>query len=114
MAISDQGKIITLWAVFLSGIVFHTLLGLMPLFYGRSVAESGVYSDNEVGWFLWLMLGFFALPMFAMVATALTEIAPYKKAHFYLTAFYTVMNFLHVVSDLLVTPIYWYQIALVT
>jgi hypothetical protein len=112
MTISDQGKIITLWAVFLLGTVFHAQLGLMPLFHGKSIVEIGANPAADIDWIMWLMLGFFTLPMFAMVATSLTEIQPYRKAHFYLTAFYTIMNFLHIVFDLMVTPIFWYQIAL--
>jgi hypothetical protein len=60
------------------------------------------------------MLGFFVLPMIAIVATALNASLLYRIIHFGLTLFYTVMNFLHVALDLRVKPIEWYQIALVT
>jgi len=112
MAISDQGKIISLWAVFLFGTVFHTQLGLIPLFHGKSIVDPGVNPAADISWILWLMLGFFVLPMIAIVMTALTDEKLYRKTHFYLTIFYTLMNFLHVVLDLFVTPIVWPQIAL--
>jgi hypothetical protein len=112
MAVSDQGKIISLWAVFLFGTVFHTQLGLMPLFHGKSIVDTGANPAADISWILWLMLGFFVLPMIAIVMTALTNAKLYRKAHFYLTIFYTLMNFLHVVLDLFVTPIVWPQIAL--
>ncbi|PSB01984.1 hypothetical protein [Merismopedia glauca] len=111
MALNNQGKIIVLWSVFLFGILFHTQLGLMPLFYGESVAMSGTKGVANV-FDLWLMLGFFALPMIAIVGTAFINSKRYKVIHFGLTLFYLVMNFLHVIFDLLVKPIAWYQITL--
>jgi hypothetical protein len=111
MAVSDREKIITLWSVFLFGTLFHTQLGLMPLFYGESVAMTGTKGVASVS-DLWLMLGFFVLPMMAIVGTALINSKRYKVIHFGLTIFYSVMNLLHVVLDLLVKPIAWYQIAL--
>ncbi len=32
--------------------------------------------------------------------------------HFWLTIVYTILNFLHVVLDLFVEPLFWYQIVL--
>jgi hypothetical protein len=111
MTINYQEKIIALWGVFLFGTIFHTELGLMPLFYGGNVAMSGTNGVTNVS-HLWLMLGFFVLPMIAIVTTAFTNSKRYRVIHFGLTIFYSVMNFLHVVFDLLVKPIAWYQIAL--
>lgn len=111
MAVNNQEKIIALWSVFLFGTIFHTQLGLMPLFYGESVAMTGTNGATNV-LHLWLMLGFFVLPMIAIVATAFTSSKRYRVIHFGLTIFYSVMNFFHIVLDLLVKPIAWYQIAL--
>lgn len=110
MALGNQGKIISLWVVFLFGTVFHTQLAVIPILYGQDVAMPNYHAAPLMD--LWLMLGFFTLPMMAIITTVLTESNRYRKAHFYLTVFYTVMNFLHVVLDLFVTPIVWPQIAL--
>ncbi len=111
MALSNQGKIISLWAVFLFGTVFHTQLAVIPILYGQDVTMPNYHGAAPLI-DLWLMLGFFALPMMAIATAVLTESNRYRKAHFYLTVFYTVMNFLHVALDLTVTPIAWHQIAL--
>ncbi|MBW4621710.1 MAG: hypothetical protein KME17_20390 [Cyanosarcina radialis HA8281-LM2] len=111
MTVNYREKIIALWSVFLFGTIFHTQLGLMPLFYGESVAMSGTKGVTNVS-DLWLMLGFFVLPMIAIVATIFNNSKRYKVVHFGLTIFYSVMNFLHIFLDLLVKPIAWYQIAL--
>jgi len=114
MAVNYRERIISLWTVFLLGILFHTELGLMPLFHGLSVAESQKATNiNDISGIMWLMLGFFMLPMLAIISTAFTDSKRYRIVHFGLTIFYTIMNLLHVVSDLLVKPILWYQIVLI-
>jgi presenilin-like A22 family membrane protease len=115
-AINYQEKIIVLWIVFLLGTLFHTQLGLMPLFHGISVASP--HSHNEatelanIVYIFWLMLVFFLLPLLAIIATAFYDSKRYRIVHFGLTIFYTIMNFFHVALDLFVDPIAWYQIFL--
>ncbi|QSJ18028.1 hypothetical protein JYQ62_04040 [Nostoc sp. UHCC 0702] len=113
MAVNNQEKIIALWTVFLLGILFHTLLGLMPLFHGLSVLESQkATSMSDISTIMWLMLGFFVLPMLAIIATAFTDSRRYRVIHFGLTVFYSVMNLIHLVADWLLPQVIWYQIAL--
>lgn len=109
-----QEKIIILWVVFLLGTLFHTQLGLMPLFHGIDIASNAPATTNisEIANILWGMLAFFAVPMLAIVATALTNSQRYRVFHFGLTIVYSVLNFLHVIFDLMVKPIVWSQITL--
>lgn len=109
---SYQIKIIALWIVFLVGTLFHTQLGLMPLFHGQNIAIHGSEASADISGILWGMLAFFTLPMVAIVATAFTSSRRYRIAHLGMTIFYAVMNLLHLIADLLVQPIYWYQIFL--
>lgn len=70
MTINYREKIIALWITFLLGTLFHTQLGLMPLFHGLPVAESQKATTiNEISGIMWLMLGFFVIPMLAIIAT---------------------------------------------
>ncbi|MBI4785313.1 MAG: hypothetical protein HY785_28995 [Oscillatoriophycideae cyanobacterium NC_groundwater_1537_Pr4_S-0.65um_50_18] len=112
MPVRYQEKIITLWAVFLLGTLFHTQLGLMPLFHGQDVAISHAQGTRDIAWIFWLMLVFFAIPMIAMIATLFTASKPYRKLHFGMTCIFSLLNFFHVVADLRVQPIVWYQIVL--
>ncbi|MEE3719292.1 hypothetical protein V2H45_21340 [Tumidithrix elongata RA019] len=112
MAIKSQEKIINLWIVFLLGLLFHTDLGLMPLFHELSVAHSHSQALAEVDPIMWLMLGFFVLPMAAIIGTSLMESRRYRWVHFGLTVVYSLLNFSHLVADLMVQPIVWYQIVL--
>ena len=115
--IDYQEKIVALWTVFLLGTLFHTQLALMPIFHGIDVAIMGHHHQEtasiaEITPILWGMLVFFILPMLAIATTVFFNFKRYRVFHFGLTVVYTVLNFLHVVMDLLVTPIAWYQIAL--
>ncbi|WP_107666270.1 hypothetical protein [Cyanothece sp. BG0011] len=108
--VNDQTKIITLWATFLLGLLFHTQLGLMPLFHGQAIAHS--HDNSDISWILWLMLLFFIFPMFAMIGTLFTQSKQFRISHFWLTIVYSVLNLSHITADLFVTPIAWYQILL--
>jgi hypothetical protein len=112
MGFSHPEKIITLWAVFLLGTLFHTQLGLMPLFHNQNIALPNANEAENISWILWLMLGFFVVPMILMIATLFNHSKLYRQIHFGTTVFYSIMNLFHVIADLLVTPIAWYQIVL--
>ncbi|MFQ3583777.1 MAG: hypothetical protein SNJ85_02415 [Cyanobacteriota bacterium] len=106
-----QIKILVLWNVFLLGLLFHTDLGLMPLFHGLNVAHSDPH-QSDVGLIFGLMLVFFALPLWMMVLTAFNDSLPFRRTHFAVTVLYSVLNFFHLLADLMVQPIVWSQIAL--
>lgn len=107
-----QEKIISLWVVFLLGLLFHTQLGLMPLFHGLNIVVSQSQNMTEIAPIMWLMLSFFVLPMAAIVGTVLTGTRRYRIMHFWFTVLYTLLNLSHLIADLMVQPIAWYQIAL--
>ena len=100
--LNSQGKIIALWTAFLLGMLFHTQLALMPLFHGLNVMESHTHEYLELHTIMWLMLGVFALPMLAIIVTALNGSQTYRRLHFGLTIVYTVNNALHFILDVLV------------
>ncbi|MUL39245.1 hypothetical protein BWI75_23830 [Gloeocapsopsis sp. AAB1 = 1H9] len=112
MTVSYQEKIIALWTIFLLGTLFHTQLGLMPLFHGQDIGFAYVHNNFNIAYILWGMLGFFVLPMYAIVVMVFNDSKRYRVIHLGLTIFYTVLNFLHVVLYLEVTAVVWYQIAL--
>lgn len=107
-----SNQITALWTAFLLTLLFHTDLGLMPLFHGQSVAHS--QDTNDISWILWSMLAFFVPPLLAIVLPTFTDGKRYRIGHFWLTVIYSFLNLSHLIADLLVTPIAWYQIALMT
>ena len=115
--INYREKIIALWTVFLLGTLFHTQLALIPLFHGIDVAmmrhlHQEAATMAEIQPILWGMLLFFILPILAIAATAFYQFKHYRTFHFGLTLVYTALNFAHLLADLMVRPIFWYQIVL--
>jgi len=115
--ISYQEKIIALWVVFLLGTLFHTQLALIPLFHGIDVAMMSHHHQEtatiaEITPILWGMLLFFVLPMLAIIATAFYKFKRWRVFHFGFTLLYSILNLAHLVADLMVKPISWYQIVL--
>jgi hypothetical protein len=114
MSHNYQQKITSLWNVFLLGTLFHTQLGLMPLFHGLNIAHPSLHAHElrDISSIFWLMLLFFTLPIFAIIGANFTNSRGYKIAHFGLTIFYSILNLLHLIMDLGVKPIIWSQITL--
>ncbi|MEB3309551.1 MAG: hypothetical protein VKJ02_04910 [Snowella sp.] len=84
----------------------------MPLFHDLNITSSPANSMDEIAPIMWLMLGFFVIPMAAIIGTTFTNSKNYRKFHFALTLAYTMLNFSHLIADLMVQPIIWYQIVL--
>jgi len=91
-------KIAALWTTFLLGTLFHTQLGLMPLFHGQSIVES--HQTSNLDPIFWGMLLFFLLPMLAIIGVNFSESRSLRKAHFWLTILYSVLNLAHLIADL--------------
>lgn len=102
-------KISTLWTSFLLGTLFHTDLGLMPLFHDMKVEHS--HATGDLNAIFGFMLAFFALPMLAIIAPTFTDAKPYRTFHFGLTIAYSVMNLGHLIADIAVKAP-WYQLVL--
>jgi hypothetical protein len=105
-------QISALWTAFLLALLFHTDLGLMPLFHGQNIAY--FHDTQDISWVLWLMLCFFVPPLCAIVLSTFTDRKSYRIGHFWLTVIYSLLNIAHLIADWSVTPIAWYQIALMT
>lgn len=113
--LNRPNQLIALWNAFLIGTLFHTQLGLMPLFHGLDISAGHGQMTTELAEIvpiLWLMLAFFGVPLIIIVAMCFIDARRFREGHFSLTVFYSILNLAHLVADLTVQPIAWYQIAL--
>lgn len=104
-------KISALWTSFLLGTLFHTDLGLMPLFHDLPVEHS--HAPGNLDAIFGFMLAFFVVPMLAIVVPTFTDAKPYRSFHFGLTVAYSVMNLGHLIADIVVLAP-WYQLVLMS
>jgi hypothetical protein len=106
-----QQKIISLWTSFLFGILFHTDLGLMPLFHEMEVEHS--HASDNVNAIFGFMLFFFILPMIIIILTSFTSAKSFRSFHFGFTVIYSILNLGHLIADIAVKAP-WYQLVLMT
>ena len=120
----DHGlRLRSLWLSWLFAMLFHVDLGLMPLFHGISPQiESQIAASQLPGLFA-TMLGYFLLPLLAVVGIAYAcsnptsrrhpwRRRPWRRIHFGLSVIYSLSNLIHLVADILVPDSRGDQVAL--
>ena len=110
---TNRQKIITLWTVFLFGMVFHSLLAMMPLFFGASIAMQDAMGECPPS-MMWMSLLIYLLPMILIVLILSTEEKWYKITNFTFSILFTLMNIFHIVGHLSETPVKSVQVVLLT
>lgn len=101
-----QLKLIALWTAFLLGLLFHTQLALMPLFHGVTVAPSHTHESLPLSFIFWMMLLFYAIPLFLIVMTPFwgQRIGHSRglAVNFGITLVYSLLNLIHFGMDVVV------------
>lgn len=113
-------RLIALWVSWLLAMVFHVNLGLMPLFHGVSPEIESKVPRADLPAIYWAMLGFFALPVVALLLTSYTPGGTGRHAfwrrwpriQFGFSVLYTVANGLHLIADIVVPDSRGDQVAL--
>lgn len=111
----NKNKILVLWTVFLLGMIVHSLLAIMPVFWGQSIAmPEEMTARHAFESSMWMTLAFFLLPMIIIAATTFIESGWYKITNFILSILITLMNIFHVIGHLGESPVDIRQIVLLT
>ncbi|MCX5937817.1 MAG: hypothetical protein NTW02_06345 [Cyanobium sp. LacPavin_0920_WC12_MAG_62_9] len=117
----DHGlRLRSLWLSWLLAMLFHVDLGLMPLFHGISPQIKGQVADSQLPGLFATMLGYFLVPLAAVVGIAYASSNPtnqgrsgprpqrqsrrhlWRRLHFGLSLIYSLSNMVHLVADILV------------
>lgn len=110
----DHGlRLRSLWLSWLLAMLFHVDLGLMPLFHGISPQIKGQVADSQLPGLFATMLGYFLVPLAAVVGIAYacsnptsrrqpSPRNPWRLAHVWLSVIYSLSNMVHLVADILV------------
>jgi hypothetical protein len=119
----DHGlRLRSLWLSWLLAMLFHVDLGLMPLFHGISPQIKGQVADSQLPGLFATMLGYFLVPLAAVVGIAYAcsnptnrqckKRQPWRLAHVWLSVIYSLSNMAHLVADILVPDSRGDQVAL--
>ena len=100
-------RLLTLWIAWFLAMLFHTDLGLMPLFHGLSPEIESHVDPAHLPAVFGAMLGYFLVPLAALVLIAYAETSPsgwrrWRWFHLGLGLLYSVTNIAHMVVDILI------------
>ena len=79
-SINHALRLITLWIAWLLAMLFHVDLGLMPLFHGQSPEIHSQVHEGALPWLFGAMLGYFLLPLIAIVLISYAATAAGSEA----------------------------------
>ena len=96
-----------LWLAWFLAMLFHTDLGLMPLFHGLSPEIESHVAVERLPLVFWAMLLYFMIPLVAMVLNAYADTSAsgwrgWRRFHLGLGIVYSLTNVAHMVVDILI------------
>lgn len=110
---NNRTKIIILWAIFLFGMTVHTILALIPIFYGVDIAIPEA-TGKVPSVMLWIMFLSLLIPMILILAVSFIEYVWFRISNFVLSIIFTIMNTYHLIGHAGETPVDPCQIVLLT
>ncbi len=110
---TNRLKIIVLWVLFLFGMVFHSLLAVMPLFFDASIAMPDTTGAVPAS-MMWMALAFYLLPMIFIATTLFVKSSWYKITNFVFSGLFSLMNVFHLFKHFSQAPVDFVQVTLLT
>ena len=106
LSIDHAQRVRSLWTAWFLCLLFHTDLGLMPLFHGLSPEIESHVATERLPLVFWAMLLYFLVPLGAYVLSSYASSAPgwrrWRRFQFGLSVVYTLTNTAHFVVDILI------------
>ena len=95
----NQTKIIVLWSLFLLGMAFHSILAIMPLFFGESItiADSTGVMPISIGW---TVLIFYLIPMICITALLYCKKKWHRVVNLLMAVFFAIASLFHLYKEL--------------
>lgn len=87
-------KISHLWFVIIFGSIVHTMLSMMPLFFGQSIGSEGA-SEGDIAGALLFVLTMFLIPLMLVVLIQIIEAAWLCYANLTFAILFLFLNVMH-------------------
>lgn len=100
-----------LWLIMISGVVAHTLLGMLPLFFGQSIAAEGA-GEADVSAALWITLAMFLLPLIIAMLLVTLKDNGLRWPNLVIAALFLLLNLTHPLELIGSDSIPWHQLVL--
>ena len=106
LTIDHAQRVRSLWTAWFLCLLFHTYLGLMPLFHGLSPEIESHVATERLPLVFWAMLLYFLVPLGAYVLSSYASSVPgwrrWRWFQFGLSVVYTLTNTAHFAVDILI------------
>ncbi|MBV1915503.1 MAG: hypothetical protein KUG72_08955 [Pseudomonadales bacterium] len=109
--INYESKITNLWMLIFMGLLLHSFMYLLPLFYGESVAISNP-RENGLTSLTWMILICNLLPMLMIFLLQLSEKTYMRWFNFYFSLPFLLLNLGHPFENMNIDPVPWDQVIL--
>ena len=103
MKLENRLKVILLWIVLLFGIMAHSQLAVMPVFFGVDVCMPEATGSMPAS-MKWMCLLFYLVPMLLIVGAMLSDAKWFRITNLVLSGLFGLMNAFHLYEHLLETP----------
>jgi hypothetical protein len=100
-------RLSSLWLAWFLALLFHTDLGLMPLFHGLSPEIESQVDPARLPVVFWAMLLYFLVPLAALLLNSYADSSDsgwrrWRWIHLGLSVVYSATNLVHLVVDILI------------
>ncbi len=113
MKLENRLKVILLWIVFLFGMMAHSQLAVMPVFFGVDVAMPEATGSMPAS-MKWMYLFFYLVPMLLVVGAMLSDAKWFRITNLLLSGVFGLMNAFHLYEHFLETPKDMVQVVLLS
>ncbi len=96
----NSTKIIVLWNVILFGFIFHSLIEMMPLFFGVNIAIPEA-TGNMPSSMAWMSLIFYIVPMLCIAGMLYVTSSWFKILNLILSSIFVLMNAWHLIEHIM-------------
>ena len=111
MKLENRMQVIVLWMVFLVGFTTHTLLAVMPVFFGGDVAipDAAGSMPASMGW---MTLSFFLIPLLLIVGILFSRATWCRFTNLVFAGLFALLNIFHLYEHAVESPVEWTQVVL--
>ena len=106
-----ESKISNLWMLIFMGLLLHSFMYLLPLFYGESVVVSNP-RENGLTALTWMILVCNLLPMLMIFLLQLSQHPTMRWLNFSVSIPFLILNLGHPFENITISPVPWDQVIL--
>lgn len=110
---NTQQRISVLWLIMLAGLVVHTLLSLLPVFFAQSVAVPNA-QESDLAAATWMTLAMMLVPLVLAMLLVILNGNTLRWPNLVFAAVFLLLNLTHPLETLEAEIVPWHQLVLMS